>query len=412
MAVKWKGKRFKPEVIFEKIEETDKTVKEDGKISWHGLEIIPITYALKNMLDFPSDINDSEKISTIGDAIEAVLRKREVIDSGRFLAELKLLIRKKLATPLVSFYVLTSISLGEVNLPGIFNIEKCSIKILEGEYPICFQDSGRALRALPHISDKTPQEYRKVIVETQAKSEEQAFHHAMRALDLQRSIWLLNHYAVFQSPETTREPVNQIRLGHVHTIHGSDGEASQMYIWYEPNFVEAKLFKPSESDLFNDNTTKIWAKIKQLEPKYQCRLKDALIRYVRALDEPDPTIAVMKLWGALEQLTNTGNYADYDALIRRVSFVFEEREYHRQLLESIREYRNQSIHSGEESESAKQYARFLQFYFCRFVMFHLRVAGKFESLSDINDFLDLPKDQQKLSKLQKSVEIAVSMSAN
>ena len=69
---------------------------------------------------------------------------------------------------------------------------------------------------------------------------------------------------------------------------------------------------------------------------YNGRLIDALLRYVRALDGWDQELALTKVWAALESLVGVEN-ARYDALVRRCSFLLENLDYHKQLLEHFRE---------------------------------------------------------------------------
>lgn len=106
----------------------------------------------------------------------------------------------------------------------------------------------------------------------------------------------------------------------------------------------------------------------------------------------------IRLWGAVESLV-TPRRADYDALVRRCAFLFEDSDYHRQLLEHLREYRNSSVHAGEESDQAKTHCFQLQLYFVEIIWFHLRNSNYFSSLEETTEFFDLPQNIDKLQRL-------------
>jgi len=74
---------------------------------------------------------------------------------------------------------------------------------------------------------------------------------------------------------------------------------------------------------------------------YRREFEQLLLRYIAALDEPNPNIAFLQLWGILEAITNTVE-ARYDETIRRAGWVFvkSERPMMREVLESLRHHRN------------------------------------------------------------------------
>ena len=54
---------------------------------------------------------------------------------------------------------------------------------------------------------------------------------------------------------------------------------------------------------------------------YNVKLEHELVRYVRALDEPDIEPRLLKLWGLLESVTESGGN-DYKETIKRAVFLF------------------------------------------------------------------------------------------
>jgi len=200
------------------------------------------------------------------------------------------------------------------------------------------------------------------------------------------------------------QPINKIRLGAAHTIHKEGGLVATEMFWYEPNFVKAKLFTHSNLGIFSKNSK--WA-IKQIDKlSYRNIVKDALLRYVRALDERDQNVALIKIWGALETLAAPSE-SNYDLVTRRASFFFSEKDYHKQVLEHLRDYRNRSVHAGDQSERAKSNCYQLQFYFYHLILFHLRSAGEFMSLEEANNYLDLPLNIDALKNKKRLIEKAI-----
>jgi hypothetical protein len=118
---------------------------------------------------------------------------------------------------------------------------------------------------------------------------------------------------------------------------------------------------------------------------------------VRALDESDANTAFLRLWTAVEVLTTPGK-ADFDKLIRRCAFLFQQGAFHRQMLEHLREYRNSTVHAGEYSDRARAMCFQLQLYFNALIWFHMGNATAFQSLDEANQFLDMPPDKAAISR--------------
>jgi hypothetical protein len=199
-------------------------------------------------------------------------------------------------------------------------------------------------------------------------------------------------------------PINAIRLGSVHTIHNPDGSAATQEIWFEPNYVQARIFTHGKVDVLRKNSANATRALSRCS--YSAALSEALLRYVRALDERDQNSAFIRLWGALEALASP-NVASYDKVVRRCSFLFRDTQYHRQILEHLREYRNQSIHAGDQSDEAKTHCFQLQLYFYHLVGFHFANVGFFGNLDEANAFLDLPSNKAALLRSRQLVNKAL-----
>ncbi|WP_143062564.1 hypothetical protein [Variovorax sp. OV084] len=127
--------------------------------------------------------------------------------------------------------------------------------------------------------------------------------------------------------------------------------------------------------------------------------------FVRALDEANQATAFTRLWAGVERLASP-DHGNYEALVRRCAFLWNETPFHVQTLEHLREYRNSCVHSAADSASAKTHCYQLQQYFKALVHFHLRHGPKFATLGDANAFLDLPAEPERLDRLALNIQRA------
>lgn len=404
MNVKWKkNKNLKPIIILQKIDSIT-TITEDGKVSYSGFEFHDLMATLQNMLEFPPQTEVLHQESLTQKAIDNAAKAGDLSEK-KVVEEINKIAREMLATKELKYHILTSISLANPPPAKRFKIEGCYIRIIDKDYPQKYVGRQQLISDRKVVLDGTPSSYAKVIISLKSRSPKGAATTGLRALDIQRAIWCLlgNSGKEFGGDEW--QPINKVRLGGAHTVHKENGEIATETFWYEPNFIPAKLFKAQKPNIYNKNCK--WA-IKQLnKSNYSESLKEALLRYVRALDQRDQNVALIQLWGALESLASP-SVANYDLVTRRCSFLFKEGEYHKQVLEHLREYRNRSVHAGDQNERAKSNCFQLQFYFHHLIMFHLYEADNFSTLEDANNFLDLPSNIDILNKKKAHIEKAIN----
>jgi hypothetical protein len=115
---------------------------------------------------------------------------------------------------------------------------------------------------------------------------------------------------------------------------------------------------------------------------------------------------MIQLWGAIESLAAPSE-GNCDSVTKRCAFLFDESQYHEQILEHLREHRNSSIHEGTKSNMSKTYCFQLQFYFRELIFFHLRQSGSFKNLDEANSFLSLPSNPESLLSRKKLIDKAV-----
>ena len=384
MPVKWKTpNRFKPALVLEKINAV-RTINPEGGASYSGFDLQGHLPVLQSMLEFPTAAQEVDTSTLVWQVLGKI---PETLTSKNVLEGLNRELSERLATKEERYLLVTSVSVDTTGLPCTFRHTGVEVRLPAGGRGVYIAAHKRDLGKHRVPIDPTPINYQWVIADVKAKSADAAFAKAMRVVDLQRALWCLmgNKGMSISFGIPSLEPINVCRLGGVHTIHRPGGRAARDGIWFEPGFVSTKLFHFEKPSTVAKNSR--WALRRIQACKYGDRIANALIRFVRALDQADPDSAFVRLWGALEALV-TPDIADYEALVRRTAFVFQDGDYHRQILEHLREYRNNHLHGGLESSHARTHCFQLQMYFVQMAWFFIRNTKSFPSLCEVNEFLD------------------------
>lgn len=399
MAVKWKtNNSLRPETILKKLEEI-KNKNSPDEIDF-SIEYTFALSALETMISFPKieGINKS-------DLIFRVISKTGELKKDTVLTELNQLVSQVNAQKESVFHILTSLSLSNFPTKRITVVD-CEIELMDKDYPEKYINARKIVLEKKNLNE-APSGYTKIIIFVKEKSAERAVTKALRCLDLQRAAWcLLANRSYFEFFGNEWEPINKIRLGEIHSVHHDNGELAIEELWFEPNFVKASSINVlQELNKFEENNE--WLLTQLDKSKYPEELKNALLRYVRALDEKDQNSAVIKLWAAIESLTAPLG-ANGELITKRCSFIFRDFNFHKQVLEHLREYRNRYVHAGDQREEAKNICLQLQFYFRELILFHLRKTEIFSNLEEANEFLDLPPKKHDLIRKKELIESALS----
>jgi hypothetical protein len=403
MAITWKSKeKFKPHLIIKRIA-SSRTVKDDGSISYADPTIEADISTLNTMLKFPPATEDIDKETLVWRALN---RAGKELTTESFIKAANSELNTRLATNLNDYYILTSISIPATNLPRRINVLDCEIEFLRGSYPKKFQNSriDQIKKYKPDIK-ATPGNYCKIAAKVRTKSPSAAFHKAMRSIDLVRALICLRTNPGFQITfgASSYSAINAITLGGFHTVHHEDGSSAQSGFWYDPFYHPKNAYNRSTEIVIG----KTKAALKKIEKSnFRSEIISSILMFVRGFDLYDPNAAFLKAWGALEALT-TPTHANYDTLIKRVSFLFEDSDYHTQVIEHLRAYRNASVHTGEESENARIHCFQLQKYYAAMTWFCIQNGSYFRNLDELGSFLDLPTDRKKLDDRLKILRKAI-----
>lgn len=186
------------------------------------------------------------------------------------------------------------------------------------------------------------------------------------------------------------------------------GKIEKEIWWYNPNYnasISSREIKV-DSDKLYKFTRQTKNKLKRIQ--YRGKAENFIRLYNRALDEDDWSTSFIRLWQVLEEITGTRK-ANYDVTIRRASFLYEDPEYHRGMLNHLREIRNSYIHSGSETLTIESSLYLLKNYVEKIMMFHLRNAGTFRSIAEVAEVLSFPAAKEELLKKERLIKIALKI---
>lgn len=408
MSVSW-NKEYNSTQVIDKIEASRK-VGNDGKVQFEGWGHQEYIALLYSMLKFSDDIPEIVARRLVSKAIFNSGAKG-VITVQSFITEINKLEQRYQASPIERYALTSSISFSlfsEIPRVRLGN----TLIVFERSLPKKFRQESEVLlkQAEQSLFATQPTDYLKVRVHISAKSIHHAADQALEALDFTRGVWnwaLNMRHSIRISWGGKPKPVNAIILGPLHTLHKSNGElAAKDNWWYEPSYLGAiQPFSPRQDEL--DSMRKFLEHVQKVlkTHKYPELIRNAIIRYTRALDERDWTTAFLKLWSILELLTDTSR-SSYEVTIRRTVFLYQERDYHLQVLQHLREYRNSSVHFDKGNSEIETYLYQLKNYVEILIGFHINNKYGFESIQEAAGFLSFSHEDTVLKNQIEKLEFA------
>jgi hypothetical protein len=431
--ISWKSKNgnsLKPKILLKKIENLTTVGELPGSKTfqeyWHGEHKGTQVYfsgpdyysalmALMSMVKLPENAYGIDLEELVRAAICNMAISKKDFPSN-FIEEINNLLKAQLATRPEKYYLLTTISIADgFSLSEQLIDDSCRLTLFNGDYPKVYTSREIAIRECNPEQAITHEGYSKIIVCVEDKSAQRAVYRSFRAIDLTRAILALEFNPEIDLYEAVRPgpifhsnsfaPINTIQIGKFHTLHDSQGETNKDLLWEELNFAQCQV-RPIPDP---EKVEKYFLSFLQLlgKCKYADDIKESLIQYVRSLDTGEHDANFIRLWGVLERLTtNRGDRANHEAVVRRCASIFEEKEYHQQILEHLRSVRNNSVHDGTQSDKPKIHCYELQKYIRKMIQFHLKMADVFKSKDESLQFLDLPHDGDELLKRKRLVDEA------
>ncbi len=408
MSVSW-NKEYNPSQVIEKLESTRK-VGSDGKVSFEGWGHQEFVALLYSMLSFSDDIPEIDARRMVSKAIFDSGAKGTITVQS-FFTEFSKLERDYQKHPVERHALASSISISTFSKIPKIRLGH-NLIVFERSLPRKFHQESASLlqHAEQSLFANIPTDYLRVRVHISAKSIHHAADQALEALDFTRGVWnwaLNRRHSIRVSWGGKPKPVNNIILGPLHTLHKPNGElVAKDTWWYEPSYLGAvQPFSPKQDEL--DGMNKSFEHVKKVlkAHKYSQVVQNAIIRYTRALDERDWSTAFLKLWSILELLTDT-NRASYEVTIKRTAFLYQERDYHLQVLQHLREYRNASVHFDKGNSEMETYLYQIKNYVESLIGFHVNNRYGFESIQEAAGFLSFSHEDETLKKQIEKLDFA------
>lgn len=397
-------------LIADTLERLKRTTQPDGSVGVHDVTTYTdLRTLIASAIKLTERLPDPVKRHIVYEAISAAIRKQG-ITAQILLGEINKSVASYYKKPQSKYDLVTSVSISQNRRIKNAAVEGCPI-----HFPI---DLGKHyLRPRQNLLEgakysvcgELPERYSTVKVRVVARSELEAWERAIDALDLLRALWnlALNRGGYWRMSTGKRIPVNRLVLGPIHTLHKPNGELASNSWWYQTEYQgPVSLHDPG-----NDKAEAMFrftARARQYLRRsgYKDHLVACLLRYVRALDTSDWEDSYLRLWGVLEQLTNTGLQDNYKVTIRRASFIWEDRKYTQQILTHLRDYRNTAVHVGTENQDIETYVFQLKRHVEALIEFHLRNRFRFPTITEAAEFMDLPDDGTELDKKMKLIKAA------
>lgn len=410
MKVTWsKNKKLDKQIILKRLKE-GASLDSEGRVSFRGVEQFELRSVLYSMIDFHKVYSYETSMALFRKTLSDWLAGSE-FTSDEFMRFMNARVIEYAKLPDSEFVMVAYLSIADglpinrIVTPGA--IVKCYPRGLPKKY----SSHETLLDAWRQKEAPIPSGYCPVVVRCKSKNKMDAVELASQELDFVRSVFCLsinsNYVVSLPFDRGSRRSLNSIQLGGMRTLHTPKGglSAKDTY-WYDEDYEERAVSdvkrtkRRSASRFFKEAMQRI-----QQHPEPYV-IKDCLIRFVRAFDAKDKNFALQKAWSALESLVAPGENSG-EAIVRRCSFMFEEYEYHKQVLEHLRHYRNKSVHNDRSIENPTDYCYQLQKYFRQAVAFHVFRGAAFSSIQEANEFLDLPIDVDKLKRRKALLESAI-----
>ncbi len=206
--------------------------------------------------------------------------------------------------------------------------------------------------------------------------------------------------------ERIHKPINKVRKGKYSSLHNEEGSCvNDSYYWFESNHVNkpALAFNDDENDYVLKSIKYLVGKFNKCCYKHKEVVTKAINIYVSAFDESNRHICFLKAWTSLETILNTDNN---DLLIKRCLALYgaESKLLEKQNLESLRLYRNELVHEGDNGTDPLIANYMMQnFIYNMIVRFNLKYAGLFETINESVLFLDNYNPDLKELKMRKKI---------
>lgn len=411
MKVSWKSnKKLKPQVILDRLRKCS-LIGQDGHVSYTGFDKFELDSVLFTMIEFHKTFSYHTAQEIYSRGLSAwVASAGTTADS--FLDFLRAEVLKYNKQVPEEYVLVTSISAGAGFPLRKIKLEGGIIESCPGGLPKKYETRTFHDQRWKFSSPPMPDSYCPVLVRFKSKNPMDGVEHALYELDFVRGIFSLDVNSAFSislgMQASNRAPINKLTLGGMHSLHQKNGKLQDKDIfWYDPNYSERNSLELN--DVKKAKAVRFFEFVIGALRRHKDAhiIKDAIVRYVRAYDEVDKNSTVQRAWAALESMMAPGEN-NTDLIVGRCSFLFAEREYYRQVLEHVKEYRNRNVHLGHAIEDPSPHCYQIQKFFRQALIFHLREVDNFKGLQESNRFLDSSDSLVELERQRDLIDKAIS----
>lgn len=202
-------------------------------------------------------------------------------------------------------------------------------------------------------------------------------------------------------------PVNDILLGPLHSIHMENGNLIDPSYFFEPSYTKEQRTKDVHAHYTELTKFERKARAALRNDKFGPYISDCLILYCDALDQPNISDSFLRLWALLERLTQTG-HDNYDTTLRRASFLIRDHKIAKYILETLRRRRNNAVHDNDKEAINHDLLYDIKWFVEIALKFYLFWAHKnLNDLGEAKDILDHPKDIGDLDRKKRLLALAI-----
>lgn len=391
-----------------------KGTDEAGQPTFADFGLVSPFGLLSQLLTFDSSVPELERVRIAREAVFDTARQG-ALTLHSYLGCASRMEREYLSRPTQRFVVL-----GQLSVSTRDELARARLDGLSISFPV--EVPGPFLRARAKAIDDfakhflysdPPGGYRWARVSVQERCPAAAVAAADNALQLQLGIWnlYLNRRKGVRWSTGPRQPVNEIGLGPIHTVHRPSGAMDRNVGWYDTTYIAPLQAKRLGDDARNMRSFSDRMRRRLRRVAYASAIEECIRLYNRALDEHDASTSFLRMWQALEAATNTVSNRQADP-VRRAAFLYSDYEIAAADLANLRDSRNRLVHSGDSPLQVDDNLFRLRYYVEHLLMFHSVRGAGFTSMEDVSEFLDLPHSVVDLLRKLRLVRKATRWHSN
>lgn len=382
------------------------TIDENGRLTFCSIKFEDIYWLFLSIIDFGNLLNIDSQRDILTNTFKEIVKK-QCFDKESFLNILNDQFTIYNQQEFKTYYLLSTFSIKNLPFRKIKIVDNI-IQIHGKQFPKTFRNERKNLLKSIHFSDDIPS-YSKISIQIKSKDYKDAYTKGLFSLEILRSFLclLLNHGFEIRFGERSRKPINRVLRGETTTLHFPNGKTvDQNFVYFTPDYKTSNDIILTKEETFKIKSSIKWLikSFNKCKPKHQNAISQTLNCYVDALDEFSYDLSFLKIWTALEKITNTDSN---DELIKRCLALVkpESKSFHRQRLESLRLFRNEFVHEGFRDLDPFHACYVVQEYLYSLITFNLKLSGFFKGIDEANVYLDsLSSDTKELLKRKRIID--------